>query len=250
MKYFRRAIRADEEFAYAYTLCGLELFTNEEYDEAITCFRQAMQRDPRHFNAWSDCNSNSDLSNQFVCNTSSICVRVCRYGLGTVYHRQQSQGLAEYHFRKAISINPYNTVLYVYLGIVLLAQVNDLQGDKREKVLQKALSALQRASDLDPTNPLANLHRARVYSAMGHYHEALLELRVAQDSAPKEILIYTQMANACKMLAQQPNISDDERREWLDEAVRHFTSAVDLDPKESNAIKSQIQELQQEFDAV
>jgi hypothetical protein len=73
---------------------------------------------------------------------------------------------------------------------------------------------------------------------------------VAQDSAPKEMLIYTQLANVCKMLAQQRGVSDDERRRWLDEAVRHFTSAVDLDPKEGNAIKTQIQELQQEYDAL
>ena len=73
---------------------------------------------------------------------------------------------------------------------------------------------------------------------------------LSQDSAPKEILIYTQLANACKMLAQQQDIADEERRRWLDDAVRYFTSAVDLDPKESNAIKTQIQELQQEYDAV
>ncbi len=29
-----------------------------------------------------------------------------RYGLGSVFHRQQKQAWAEYHFRKAIEINP------------------------------------------------------------------------------------------------------------------------------------------------
>ena len=167
-----------------------------------------------------------------------------------MYHRQQKQNLAEYHFKKAISINPYNTVLYVYLGIVLLAKANERQGHEREAAIGKALKSLDKATELDPKNPLANLHRARVLSAIGMHYQALQELRIAQDSAPKEILIYTQMANTCKMLAQAGHISDDERRNWLDEAVRHFTSAVDLDPKESNSIKSQIQELQQEFDAV
>jgi hypothetical protein len=61
------------------------------------------QKDPRHFKSW--------------------------YGLGTIYHRQQKQALAEYHFRKAIAINPYNTVLHVYLGIVLLAKAVSDDGD-------------------------------------------------------------------------------------------------------------------------
>ena len=159
IKYFRRAIRTDEDFAYAYTLCGHELFTNEEYDKAIRCFRHAMHKDPRHFKSW--------------------------YGLGTIYHRQQKQAWAEYHFRKAIEINPYNTVLHVYLGIVLLARAVSDGGEGGSKELRKqhlqgALQALSKAEELDPTNPLANLHRARVYTEMGDYLGALRELKVAQ----------------------------------------------------------------------
>ena len=224
IKYFRRAIRTDPDFTYAYTLCGHELFTNEEYDEAIRCFRQAMVKDPRHFKSW--------------------------YGLGTIYHRQQKQELAEFHFRKAIEINPRNTVLHVYVGIVRLARAVTAEAGKRDVYLHAALESLAKASELEPTNPLANLHRARVFSEMGDYRSAVAELEVALDFAPQEFLIYTQLANACKMLSQQNNISNAERRSLIDDAVRHFTSAVDIDRKQSQAIKAQIQELQLEYDSI
>ena len=40
----------------------------------------AIRTDRRHYNAW--------------------------YGLGSIYHRQEKYDMAEYHFRRALSINP------------------------------------------------------------------------------------------------------------------------------------------------
>ena len=56
------------------------------------CF---LEVDERHYNAW--------------------------YGLGAIYYRQEKFELAEYHFRRALSINGGSSVLHCYLGMVLHA---------------------------------------------------------------------------------------------------------------------------------
>ena len=83
IKYFRRALRADEDFTYAYTLCGLELFTNEEYEKAVSCFRQAMQKDPRHFNAWC-VRLLLTATAAFLVFVLSFCVALCSVTTGQV----------------------------------------------------------------------------------------------------------------------------------------------------------------------
>lgn len=39
-------------FTYAYTLLGHEYVLTEELDRAMSCFRQAVRTDSRHYNAW------------------------------------------------------------------------------------------------------------------------------------------------------------------------------------------------------
>lgn len=43
----------------------------------------------------------------------------CRYGLGTIYFRQEKYKLAEFHFRRALHINSRSSVLHCYLGMAL-----------------------------------------------------------------------------------------------------------------------------------
>lgn len=101
IRYFQRALQLDSSFTYAHTLCGHELVSNEDLEKAVKSFRTAIFHDDRHYNAW--------------------------YGLGSIYYRQEKYELAEYHFRKALSINSASSVLKCFLSIVLLAQ-GDLQG--------------------------------------------------------------------------------------------------------------------------
>ena len=52
-------------------------------------YRHAMRLDGRHYNAW--------------------------YGLGAIYYRQEKYALAEYHFQRALSMNPgvpYSIVIW------------------------------------------------------------------------------------------------------------------------------------------
>jgi anaphase-promoting complex subunit 3 len=52
LKCFKRAIQCDSAFPYAYTLAGHESVTMDEWDVAIGFFREAIRRQPRHYNAW------------------------------------------------------------------------------------------------------------------------------------------------------------------------------------------------------
>ena len=42
-----------------------------------------------------------------------------RFGMGHIYYRQEKYGMAEYHFRRALNINPRSSVLRCYLGMAL-----------------------------------------------------------------------------------------------------------------------------------
>ena len=52
LRYFQRALQLDAALPYAYTLCGHEYFANEDFDKGVTCYRNAIRIDPRHYNAW------------------------------------------------------------------------------------------------------------------------------------------------------------------------------------------------------
>ena len=52
IKFFRRAIQVDPDYAYAYTLLAHEYVFIEELDKALACFRNGLRVDSRHYNAW------------------------------------------------------------------------------------------------------------------------------------------------------------------------------------------------------
>ena len=52
IKFLQRAIQIDPCFTYAYTLLGHEYTITEDYDKAMSAFRNAIRVDSRHYNAW------------------------------------------------------------------------------------------------------------------------------------------------------------------------------------------------------
>ncbi|KAI9477571.1 hypothetical protein BX667DRAFT_496846 [Coemansia mojavensis] len=78
--------------AYAHTLIGHESVAMDKMDRAQQAFRTAIRIDPRHYNAW--------------------------YGLGMSYLRLGKADLAEYHFKRALTLNPQNPLLLQSAGAV------------------------------------------------------------------------------------------------------------------------------------
>lgn len=164
--FFRRAIQLDPEFSYAYALLGHEKALIEDFEGALTCYRNALRWNSRLYNAW--------------------------YGIGTIYYKQEKYKNAELHFRKSLEINPHNSVLLCHIGIVQHAL----------QLTSAACDTLQAAVEMSPRNPLCKFHHANVLIAMERYEEAAHELRELKEIVPKESLVYFLLGKVYKKLKQ------------------------------------------------
>jgi len=177
---FRRAVQISPSFAYAYTLMAHEYTATEKYDKAIQMYERAIAVDCRHYNAW--------------------------FGLGDVYYRQEEYQNARYHFQKAVEINRGNAVLRTHLGMAW----QSLQDPER------ALELFASAEGSQHCSALASFHKGCVLETLGRHGEAVKVLQCAQRLAPREPCVHFQLGRAHKGCG-------DERR-----ALLHFTMAMDL----------------------
>jgi anaphase-promoting complex subunit 3 len=90
---------------------------------------------------------------------------------------------------------------------------------------------LTRADELEPNNPLAKFHKANLYVSLEEYELALLELEQVKEFAPREASVHFLMGRIHKRLNQP------------DAAMMRFITALDLDPKDRNLVKSAIDKL-------
>ncbi len=183
LKCFKRAVQLDPKFAYAFTLQGHEHVANEEYDKALISYRSAISAENRHYNAW--------------------------YGLGKVYEKMGKYDVAEQHFRTAAGINPTNAVLVCCIGMAL----------EKMKNPKTALLQYTRACELAPKSALSRFKKARVLMTLQEPNLALVELKVLKDIAPDDANVHFLLGRVYKMLHQKGN------------AIKHFTTALNLDPK-------------------
>lgn len=198
IKFFHRATQVDPYFTYAYTLSGHEAAHNEDFEVATSYFRKALLCDDRHYSAW--------------------------YGLGSVYYHQERYALAEYHFRRALSINKASSVLHCYLGMVLRAQATP----QNQKV-QEALEVLTKACEAYPRNSQLRFQRAHALILQEKWEEAVAELELVRELAPKEAPVYVLLGTIYQRL-RQPGL-----------ALSYFNLAMALDPKEGAALRANLE---------
>ena len=194
IRFFQRSLQIDAGFTYAYTLTGHEHVSNEDLDKAVESFRAAILHNDRHYNAW--------------------------YGLGSIYYRQERYELAEFHFRRALGINPASSVLHCYLGMALHAQANASKSSE-------ALDVLMKACEKDRSNPQLHFQRAHILFASGpeHLEECLDALLVVEEHAPREPPVHAMLGQVYHRLGN------------LHKALWHLNVAMDLDPKEASSLK-------------
>lgn len=154
LKCFKRATQLDPKFAYAFTLQGHEHVTNEEYEKALTAYRQAISADKRHYNAY--------------------------YGIGRVQERLGVYDKAYLHFQAAQTINPNNAVLISCIGTIL----------EKQKQIVLALRAYTRAVELAPKAASTRYSKARALLALGQFEDAQKELLILKDLAPDEARVH------------------------------------------------------------
>jgi len=99
------------------------------------------------------------------------------------------------------------------------------------KNFEEALTEFEKAVELDQNNILARFKRATANVALKRYLKALEELEELKEIAGKEPLIYSVMGQIFRKLKQP------------EKAISCYTTALDLDSKNSTYIKSVIDKI-------
>ncbi|KAK5989123.1 Protein bimA [Cladobotryum mycophilum] len=202
LRCFKRATQLDPKFAYGFTLQGHEYVTNEEYDKALTAYRQAISADKRHYNAY--------------------------YGIGRVQQRLGAYDKALTHFQAAHLINPNNAVLVCCIGTAL----------EKQKQIIPALRAYSKAVELAPRAASTRYKKARALLAVGQIEEAQKELLILKDLAPDEGTVHFLLAtlyrsmNEKQLAVRHFTIAlalDPKAGSQIKEAIESFEDDVQMD---------------------
>ena len=102
------------------------------------------------------------------------------YGMGMIYYKQERFSEAQVYYKKALKLNPCNSVLLCHLGVVQSAL------NRPEKSLETFALALEN----NKNDPLCKFHRASVLFAVNRLDDALAELMQLLTIVPKESLVH------------------------------------------------------------
>jgi anaphase-promoting complex subunit 3 len=212
-------VEIDRESPQAWCAVGNSFSLQRDHDQALKCFKRATQLDPKFAYAFTlqghEHVSNEEYDKALSAYRAAISAESRHYnawyGLGKVYEKQGKYAYAEQHYLSAAAINPTNPVLITCIGNVL----------EKMKNPKAALVQYSKACELDAKSPLCRFKKARVLMTLHEYQKALVELRVLKDIAPDEANVHFLLGKVYKVLRQKGS------------AIRHFTMALNLDPKVS-----------------
>lgn len=210
-------VEADRLSPEAWCAIGNSFSLQREHDQAIKCFRRATQLNPKFAYAFTlqghEHSANEENDKALLAYRCAISAEHRHYngwyGLGRVYERMGKFDVAEKHYKCAAQINPTNAVLVVRIGVVL----------ERMRRPQAALVQYAHACVLDPRSALSRFKKAHVLMKLRRPREALAELEVLKDLAPDEANVHFMLGRLYKMMGDKTG------------AVRHYTIAMNLDPK-------------------
>lgn len=210
-------IEIDRDSPQAWCAVGNSFSLQRDHDQALKCFKRATQLAPKFAYAYTlqghEHVANEEYDKALSTYRSAISAENRHYnawyGLGKVYERQGKYKEAEEHYRTAAQINPTNAVLVCCIGNVL----------EKLKNPKAALVQYSRACELSEKSALCRFKKARVLLSLHEHERALVELRVLKDIAPDEANVHFLLGRVYKLLRQKGS------------AIRHFTMALNLDPK-------------------
>ena len=191
-----------------------------EHEQALRCFHRATQLNPKFAYAFTlqghEHVANEEYNKGLGAYRKAISADKrhynAYYGIGRVYEKQGDYEKAFSHFNAASTISPTNAVLICCMGTVLEKQKNHRQ----------AYTYFTKATELAPRNALMRFKKARALMAMQQPQEALAELMILKDIAPDEAMVHFLLGRLYKSIHEKSL------------AVRHFTIALNLDPKVCN----------------
>ncbi len=130
---------------------GVVYFEQEKYDQAIAQFRKALQIDSTNTDAW--------------------------LNLGITALKTEDYTTAAEAFRNYTALAADDAQGYYFLAVTLL----NLKDEQKEQHLQEALQAIQKAIELDPTNPDYYNIAGMVYKQLGDTQKSLEMFKKAQE---------------------------------------------------------------------
>jgi anaphase-promoting complex subunit 3 len=197
-----------------------------DHEQALRCFKRATQLDPKFAYAFTlqghEHVANEEYDKALTSYRHGIAADKRHYnawyGVGRVFEKLGNYEKASKHFEVASLINPTNAVLICCIGTVL----------EKQKQPKMALTYFTKATDLAPRSALTRFKKARALMALGEMQLALNELMILKDIAPDEAMVHFLLGRLYKSLRDKG------------QAVRHFTIALNLDPKVRSTISSLI----------
>ncbi|GLI78758.1 anaphase-promoting complex subunit cdc27 [Penicillium ochrochloron] len=222
-------LEADRLSPQAWCAIGNSFSHQRDHDQALKCFKRATMLDPEFAYAFTlqghEYVANEEYDKALDAYRHGINAENRHYnawyGLGTVYDKMGKLDFAEQHFRNAATINPTNAVLICCIGLVL-----EKMDDPKNALLH-----YERACTLAPHSVLARFRKARVMMKLHDFKFALAELKVLKDMAPDEANVHYLLGKLYKILHDKAN------------AIKHFTTALNLDPKAAPFIKDAMESL-------
>ncbi len=204
----------------------------KEPDEAIKCFQRAIRLDKGFVYAYTlqghEYLANDAFENAMDCFRHAISLDRRHYnafyGIGMVYLKLGDFMKAEFHFRKAAEINPVNVILICCIGMVLEKM------EKQEEALEQYTFALK----LQPLSMLALFKKAQVLFSLKQYQPALESFQKLEDMAPDEASVHFLLGKLYNYYGKK------------NQAVKEFTTAMNLDPKGSHLIKEALENLRRD----
>ncbi|KAK9478221.1 hypothetical protein V1514DRAFT_281337 [Lipomyces japonicus] len=220
----------DRNSAQTWVAIGNSFSLQKEHDQALKCFRRASYLDPTFAYAYT-LQGHEFIANEeydSAQNAFRLAMRAewrhynAWYGLGMVFLKTGKFELAEQHFRQAGKINQSNAVLICCIGMVL----------EKLSRFEEALQQYNVACRIQPASALPRFKKARLLMSMRRYSECMTELQIVKDLAPDESSVHYLLGRLYKVQHDKQN------------AIRHFTAALNLDPKASHVIKEAIEGLE------
>lgn len=210
-------IDADWHSPQAWCVLGNAWSLARDHETALRCFKRATQLDP-HFAYAFTLQGHEHVANEEFEKALSAYRQAMSadrrhynayYGIGRVYEALGSYDKALSHYAAAAQINPTNAVLLCCIGTIYEKQKNS----------KAALKYFSKATELAPKSALTRFKKARALMAMNELEVALQELMILKDLAPDEAMVHFLLGRLYKNLREKGN------------AVKHFTIALNLDPK-------------------
>jgi serine/threonine-protein kinase len=200
---------------------GLALRDKGQLDEAIACYKRAIELDPKYATA--------------------------HFLLGGVLHGKGQLDGAIASWRRAIELDPKHARAHSNLGVALLA--------KRQ--VDEATASFRKAIELDPKLAVAHLNLGNALSDKGQKDEAIVSWRKAIELDPKDAKPHHNLGNALhgkgqvdeaiacwrKAIELDPNIALAHsnlgvallNKGQLDEATACYRKASELNPNDVRA---------------